>query len=124
MFCYQSHLQDRILPEVSRVAPEEVRLFSIIHIMRHFHPRPVSASLVLQGWWYHGSALPIRDTAMIRPLERVGRDRRKALLAVPRTAILRIAQTGHDGRQTVEEAYEVADAIARGDSVALKGRTG
>src|SRR6516225_8661005 len=39
---------------------------------------------------------------LVSLLERVGRDRRKALLAVPRTATLRIAQTGHDGEQTVE----------------------
>src|SRR5215472_5273411 len=69
-------------------------------------------------------ALPIRDTAMIRPLDR--------LLAI--MARLRDPQNGcpWDREQsfatiapyTLEEAYEVADAIARGDSVALKDELG
>src|SRR5215472_1955108 len=86
--------------------------------------QPFSASLVLQCRWYHGSARPIRDTAMSRSLDR--------LLAI--MARLRDPQSGcpWDREQsfatiapyTLEEAYEVADAIARGDDVALKDELG
>jgi ATP diphosphatase len=73
---------------------------------------------------FWGSAATIRDTAMVRPLDR--------LLSI--MARLRDPQRGcpWDREQsfatiapyTLEEAYEVADAIARGDKVALKDELG
>jgi hypothetical protein len=41
---------------------------------------------------------------LIRFLDRVRRDRRKILLAIPRTAVLRVAQLRHDREQTIEGA--------------------
>ena len=45
-------------------------------------------------------------------LDRVGRDRREILLAVPRAAALRVAQPRHDRQQTVDRAGRHAADIA------------